>query len=1105
MKKFYSRLFLITCFILSDPSTGSTQSLTRLGNGNFPINDNTSAAPVSAINSGWQINGIGKIIAIVPHPTVTTTLFATTGSGGIYITTNSGTNWSPLHGSFLPGVQLGCLAIDPSNTNIMYAGSGEPSYAQIYGWGGYGTFKSTDAGANWTQINLGMGNLVVLDILVNPANTQEIVAATNNGIFKSTDAGSNWAAVMSSVGSWIQQVVRQGNGDNLLAAGGTRFYRSTDFGNTWNTTDLDPAFSSTFRNGRVAVAPGNSNIVYAGWVNNTFSNANNASIYYSTDGGVSFTKNYAFTDPVKLISYDGSGTTGYGWANFILTISKTDPNTIYVGGHLIFKSTNNGVNWTLKTPNWYCCIHTDIRQLIFDPNNINRILAATDGGVFASTTDAVSWTQLSNGLACNQYLSMGQSNIDPDFVIGGLQDNGVIYNNTDGNYHTYTGGDLYDHMTCDYTNSYNVYTSNTGGKVFNPYNRSQKANLNLPSNVYTTGTANSRQSFFISPLDPSVAFGWGTNIWRSNNVNSYDLAAGTSSVAWTQISTFNVTIRDLKASPSSNSILYALGNNAFVYKCINATDDPPTFNPVPLPAGASSSIEGSLTVSALNPNVLYVSANNAVYRSCNAGISWTNYTATGLPSINFEKIIIDPYSSIESVYLVTSLGIYYRDLTMSSWAPVNPQVPAQQQNSSASYAGLINGTSLFKGSGSSNSHISFATWGSGIWKAGFYDQQNNALPTGWSNADIGSPAITGSGFYDNTKLSFNVKGGGAGINTGTTDQFNFTKVTVSGNSDIIAKIYSVAETDPTTGLSKTGLMLRASANANATYVMIALTGHAGAVFQYRVNAGDVATVTTTAPAPTDAYPYWLKLNKNSSNIITAYISPDGIAWTQVGQVTVVLGTSFLAGIANTSNNPALVNNASVSNVSLVSFVIPIQNIELHAVLKDKNKVALSWSFDSNERDNLASIEKSTDGINFTSLLQKTYITNSSSQQTFRDAMMDDAPFKGKNYYRLKTTGRDGQIKYSNIQLVNIEQDFIVRVEPNPVKNNSDLKIIVSGGPAAKIIFQIYDLTGRMLQSEIFNNAGNNRIHLKTMNAGTYLYKVFYEHKVFPGKIIVTEN
>ena len=184
MNKIYYFSLLLISFVAIDLSKGFTQSLVPVGNTNFPINDNTSAAPTSAINSGWQINGFGKIITIVPHPSITTTLYACTGSGGIFVSTNSGTNWSPMNGSFLPGVQFGCIAIDPSNTNIMYAGTGEPSYAQTYGWGGYGVFKSTNAGASWTQMNSGMGNLVVLNMLINPANTQEIVIEHGNESYK---------------------------------------------------------------------------------------------------------------------------------------------------------------------------------------------------------------------------------------------------------------------------------------------------------------------------------------------------------------------------------------------------------------------------------------------------------------------------------------------------------------------------------------------------------------------------------------------------------------------------------------------------------------------------------------------------------------------------------------------------------------------------------------------------------------------------------------------------------------------------------------------------------------------------------------------------------
>lgn len=1103
MQKIFFKI--IPCFYLVTISIFCFgQSLVPIGNTNFPINDNHSSASTAALNSGWQINGIGKIITIVPHPGITTKLYACTGSGGIFVTTNSGTSWLPLSGSFLPGVQFSCLSIDPTNTNIMYAGSGESTYAQTYGWGGYGTFKSVNGGASWVQMNTGMGNLVVLDILVNPTNTQEVVACTRDGLYKTVNGGANWTVAYSAPNQWMQQILRQ-SGNVLVAISNTRFYRSVDWGTSWTAFDLDPAFSSTFANGKIAVAPSNPQVVYAGWVNNTFGTASNACIFYSTDGGLTFTKKYAFADPVKVVSYDGTSTTGYGWANFFLSVLPTDPNTLFTGGHLIFRSTNNGSNWTAIVPNWWCCIHTDIRQFFFDPATPGRVLTSTDGGVFATTDMGINWTQVSNGLYCNQYLSMGQGNLDPNFVIGGLQDNGIIYNNIDGNYHTYTGGDLYDHMTCDYTNSYNVYTSYGGGRVFNPYNRTQRANLNLPANIVTTGTANSRQSFVLTPLDPTIAYGWGTNIFRSSNINSYNIATNTSSVSWTQIGTIGVTIRDLKISTNSTAVVYAIANNATVYKSINATAVTPVFTPYILPAGASSSVTGSLTVSTLNPNVLYASANNQVYRSTNGGQSWTNYTATGLPSINFQKVFVDPYSSIEGVYLITTLGVYYRDLTMAAWSSVNPNVPAVQQNATASYGGLINGTSLYKGAGSSTSHVSFATWGSGIWKATFYDQLNGALPAVWSSEDIGTPAIAGNATYDNIKQTFNLQASGSGLNNLSTDQFNFTKTLLNGNGDLITKVYSVAETDITNGLSKTGLMLRSSNASNAPYVMVSLTGHAGAIFQYRTTTGAVAVITAVAPPVSEPYPYWLKLNK-TGNLITASTSVDGTTWVLAGQTTVDLGTNFLGGAASTSNNVAVANKSAISNIVIAGFgVLQVQNLQLNARLKGKYRVDLSWSFESDERTNNLVLERSTDGVRFVEIHQAIYQNNNGSIHSFTDLKTDESPLNGNNYYRVKIVQANGDVKYSQVVMVKIKGSSFVRIDPNPVLTNSDLYVSFIGISNNRTIsFDIFDMAGKKMQSEKLKNQSSNVVKLN-LPAGTYMYRATHDNQVSSGKFVVINN
>ena len=1084
--------FSLNCF---------SQSLVPVGNPNFPINDNTSSAPVAAINPGWEINGMGKIIKIVPHPTILSTLYACSGSGGIFVSTNSGALWTSLSGSFSPGVQFGSLAIDPTNPAVMYAGTGEPTFAQTYGWSGYGVFKTLDGGSTWSISNAGMGNVVVLDLLINSANSLIVVACTTNGIYKSINGGQNWVAVLSAQGQWLQQVVRQGTGNNLLAVSNSKFYRSTDFGDTWLISDLDPAFSTTFANGRVAVAPSNPNIVYAGWVNNTFSYCNNASLYCSIDGGITFTKKYAFSDPVKLLSYDGAGTRGYGWANFFITVSLNDPYSLWSGGHIIFKSTNSGSSWSPTVTPWYCCLHTDIHQLLYDPNNSNRFFAANDGGIFVSTDQALSWNPSSNGLACSQFESMGQSNVDSNFVIGGLQDNGIIYNNSDGNYHTYTGGDPTDHMTCDYTNTYNVYTTHSGGKVFNPYNRSQSANLNLPNSL----ASGSRQSFFISALNPSTAFGWGSNVWRSSNVNNYNLAAGTSSVAWTQISAFGLPIQDVKTSPASDDIVYALSNNATIYKSVNATSGSPTFSLISLPPGASSSINGSLTVSTLNPNVIYTTANNAVYRSTDAGTTWNNYTATGLPGINLQKIFLDPYSTIEGTYVITTLGLFYRDLTMTSWASVNPQVVSGAQNTDANFAGLINGASLFKGSGSSSSHISFSTWGSGIWKAKFYTQQNNPLPGMWSTIDIGSPSINGGGHYDNVKHTFNLSGSGSGINAISNDQFSFTKVPLTGNSDLTTRVYSVADADPATGLSKTGLMLRTNSSSNSPYVMIAQSGHSGVFFQYRLNSGENATVMPVSLNSNASMPLWLRLSKNVLNVITAYVSPDGTTWTQVGQVTLNLGSNFLGGVANTSNSVSNTNRSATSDIILNNFgVLAIENLQIHASLTSQNKVNLSWSFTTEDYTNTLTLERSQNGITFNSLIEKTYTHSGGGSQSISDKFTDNNAVPGLNYYRIKSIMPDGTVKYSNIDHISLKPGLVITVEPNPVPRDGVLKIKLSGYiPTTQINIDIFDVIGRKILSKSGILSRDVNIPLENFQPGTYIYKVNYDNMIISGKIVIS--
>ncbi len=98
----------------------------------------------------------------------------------VYKTTNSGTNWSKLAGTGLAGTVY-ALAIDPSNPNLIYAGTSSSLY------------KSTNAGNNWSTTGFPGGYTKTICIDVTSVKATIIYAGTySNGVYQSTNNGSNW-------------------------------------------------------------------------------------------------------------------------------------------------------------------------------------------------------------------------------------------------------------------------------------------------------------------------------------------------------------------------------------------------------------------------------------------------------------------------------------------------------------------------------------------------------------------------------------------------------------------------------------------------------------------------------------------------------------------------------------------------------------------------------------------------------------------------------------------------------------------------------------------------------------------------------------------------
>jgi len=178
------------------------------------------------------------------------------------------------------------------------------------------------------------------------------------------------------------------------------------------------------------------------------------------------------------------------------------------------------------------------------------------------------------------------------------------------------------------------------------------------------------------------------------------------------------------------------------------------------------------------------------------------------------------------------------------------------------------------------------------------------VPSPWTDADVGSPATAGSASY--ASGVFTVNGGGSDI-WGSTDQFNYVSQPLTGNASIVAQVTAQSDTDP---WAKAGVMIKASTASGSDYALLAVTPGNGVTFQDDFNSSTAAGSYTFPNA-------WLKLTR-SGNVITAYTSPDGTTWTQVGAASIPMTDPVTIGLFNCAHSASALNTATFANVSVTA-------------------------------------------------------------------------------------------------------------------------------------------------------------------------------------------
>jgi hypothetical protein len=647
-------------FLSANPPSMTSGKLVSSNSSQIASTTWTAIGPMGAM-TGSATNGLprkaGRDNFITFHPTVANTLWVGSPAGGLWKTTNNGTSWTTNTDNL---TVIGCsdLAIDPTNANIMYLATGDGDAGDTRSTG---VLKSTDGGNSWNAT--GLSNAVsnyflIRRLIINPSNTQILMAATNAGIYRTANGGTNWTQV-STIDAYDLEF-KPTDPNTVYATSNAAFYLSTNGGTSF--TAISNGIPTTGANRlAIAVTAADPNYVYV-----LRSNSSSAfgGLYRSVTSGTAFTV-MSTTPDVLANSCAGTAGSGQGWYDLAIASSPLNQDEVVVGGVNHWRSLNGGSTWTnigcwnstIANPPY---VHADIHDLEY--TSTGTLYSANDGGIYYY--NGTSWPDITGTRNIAQMYRIGTSSLLPNKWITGHQDNGSnIYNGT-----TYAASYPGDGMDCfiDRTNDNNMFASTPNGGYVRSTNGG--ASWTGATSGLTGGT------YWVSPWkqDPVTAttlYGSRLTLWKSTNLG----------VSWTTLAaipgTAGQAVIEFAIAPSNNQVIYVIHGSTGIYKTTNGGTSWAAFN-TGLPI-ASAQAE-FIAIDPTDDNNAWVvfsgySAGNKVFVTTNGGTSWTN-VSSNLPNLPANCIVYEP-GSADRVYVGMDVGVYYKDNTGPNWTLYNNGLP----------------------------------------------------------------------------------------------------------------------------------------------------------------------------------------------------------------------------------------------------------------------------------------------------------------------------------------------------------------------------------------------------------------------------------------------
>ena len=648
-------------------------------------NKQTLMAPIWEERGPKNVGGRTRTVVYDPNDLSNKKVWAGGVGGGLWYC-NDITATSPIWNrvnDFWENIAISSIAFDPTNTQLMYVGTGE-GWSNLDAQRGAGVWKSTNAGLGFERL-LSTNNTTFYHVQKIVVNATGVYVGTKaGGVMRSTDGGTSFTKVLGStlpIGASNPISDLEIGTDGTIYAGigiftsGSVWKSTSGNANTWtklnNGTNGFP--TSGFERVEIAVAPNDSNILYA--ITQDASTNGLYNIYYSANKGTSW------TTCAKPADADGGipsadFTRTQAWYDLTAAVDPNNASTVIVGGVDLFKSTNAGTSWT-QISHWYGGfsfpdVHADQHVITFKKNSSSEILFGNDGGIYLSTNinnASPTFANKNNGYNVTQFYSCAMSpTAASNIFLAGAQDNGTQRFSAAGLSNTtraYGGDGAFCFFDQDNP------TVAIASYVYNNYYRSTNSGTSFNTTLSNSSTTGS----FINPADYDNRENILYSAYSTSAIQKITNVTTTPATSQITMSTLGAMASHLSVSPYAaigSSTVFVGTEAGKVFKITNAQSASPTITQLGTTLGGSISC---IEIGA-SENELLVTLSNygvtSVYYSDNGGNTFTNKEGN-LPDMPVRWALFNPQNRNE-VLLATELGVWYTaslNLASPNWVASN--------------------------------------------------------------------------------------------------------------------------------------------------------------------------------------------------------------------------------------------------------------------------------------------------------------------------------------------------------------------------------------------------------------------------------------------------